>query len=339
MKILAIDIGGTNIKYAYMLEDSSITSRGSIPTPQTGREELIAALTRLFKQEPGVQGIAISMPGIIDADEGYCAMGGALRYNDDFYLRHELFSHCPVRIVMDNDAKCAATAEATVGALKDVSDGFVLLFGTMIGGGIIKNHVLHRGPHFSAGEVSYIITSHDEGPTCEGVWGNQCGTPALCANYAKVKGVDPDFIDGVKFFEAVNSGESEALDCLDHYAYDIAVQIFNIQNIVDPERFAIGGGISAQPAFIEAIRANLQKLYATCPYFVSQAEVVSCKFQNDANLVGALQCYLRGVDEREYFVNKEDMDGSIEKSEERSDEDEEEKAPEGKVLVNNFSKE
>ena len=65
-----------------------------------------------------------------------------------------------------------------------------------------------------------------------------------------------------------------------------------IQTILDPERFAIGGGISAQPVFINYIQNNLNKLYAECPYHVPHAEVVSCKFQNDANLVGALQCYL-----------------------------------------------
>ena len=68
------------------------------------------------------------MPGIIDTKNDYCAMGGALRYNDDFYLRHALYELCPVKISIENDAKCAALAEAAAGALKDVNDGFVLIF-------------------------------------------------------------------------------------------------------------------------------------------------------------------------------------------------------------------
>jgi predicted NBD/HSP70 family sugar kinase len=66
-------------------------------------------------------------------------------YNDDFYFRHVLYERCPVRIVIENDAKCAAMAEAGKGALKDVSDGLVLIFGTMIGGGIIHDHKLLSG--------------------------------------------------------------------------------------------------------------------------------------------------------------------------------------------------
>lgn len=75
------------------------------------------------------------MLGIIDSDNGCCAMGGALEYNTDFYLRHSLYERCPVKIHMENDAKCAAMAEAAAGSLRDVEDGFVLIFGTMIGGG------------------------------------------------------------------------------------------------------------------------------------------------------------------------------------------------------------
>ncbi|MDO5780926.1 MAG: ROK family protein [Eubacteriales bacterium] len=292
MQILVVDIGGTFIKYACMTENMEILRRGKVKTPKIGREELIETIGNIYDEMPGTEGIAISMPGIIDSENGYCFMGGALRYNDDFYLRDSLYQRCPVKIVMENDAKCAAMAEAAVGSLKDVEDGFVLIFGTMIGGGFIKNHILHRGKHFSAGEVSYINTGRDGIPTFANVWGNRCGTSALCKMYAEKKKIPSETVDGVMVFERVDAQEQEAMECLQKFTKEIAVQLFNIQTIVDPERFAIGGGISAQPVFIEYIRKNLEELYAKCPYHVPHAEVVSCKFQNDANLVGALQCFL-----------------------------------------------
>lgn len=54
------------------------------------------------------------------------------------------------------------------------------------------------------------------------------------------------------------------------FTREVAVQIFNIQTVLDPERFAIGGGISAQPVLIEYIKDNLKALYAACPYYVPQ---------------------------------------------------------------------
>ena len=292
MQILVVDIGGTWIKYACMTENMDILNRGKVKTPQSGREELIETIGKIYDQMPEAEGIAISMPGIIDSENGYCFMGGALRYNDDFYLRQSLYERCPVRIVMENDAKCAAMAEAAVGSLKDVEDGFVLIFGTMIGGAFIKNRRLHRGRHFAAGEVSYINTGREEMPTFSNVWGNRCGTSGLCRMYAQKKRLAPESVDGIMVFEGVKRQEADAMECLQRFTKEIAVQLFNIQTILDPERFAIGGGISAQPVFIEYIKNNLTELYAGCPYQVPHAEVVSCKFQNDANLIGALQCFL-----------------------------------------------
>ena len=240
-----------------------------------------------------MEGITISLPGIIDAENGYVVMGGALRYNDDFYLRHALFQRCRTKIHLENDAKCAAMAEAAAGSLKDVSDGFVLIFGTMIGGAYIHDHRLLRGRHFSAGEVSYITTIRNGYPDQDVVLGNRCGVPRLCRKYAGRKRLSPDAVDGVRLFQDAQAGDEIALDCINEFAHEIAVQIFNIQTVLDPERFAIGGGISAQPMLIEAIRKNLKKLYGVCLYDIPQAEVVTCKFQNDANLYGALHCFLQ----------------------------------------------
>ena len=292
MDILAIDIGGTFIKYAHMTESAGILARGKVPTPQSGREELIEAIGKIYDSMPAADGLAICMPGIIDSENGYCVTGGALRYNDDFYLRHVLYERCPVRIVIENDAKCAAVAEAKMGSLKGVREGLVLIFGTMIGGGIIHNHELLRGRHFSAGEVSYIIPHAESRASFENLWGNRNGTPRLCRLYAEKKGLDPDTVDGLMVFNAVNAGEKEAIDSLIKFTRGIAVQIFNLQTILDPERIAIGGGISAQPVLIEYIKKHLDRLYSDCPYQIPRAEIVTCKFQNDANLIGALQCFL-----------------------------------------------
>lgn len=293
MSILVCDIGGTFIKYAVMNPDLSILRRGKIATPTTGREDFLAALSGLYEEnKEDVDGIAISLPGIIDAGNGYIAMGGALTFNNDFYLRHDLYERCPVPIVMENDAKCAAYAEATVGSLQDVANGFVLIFGTMIGGAFIHNHELYRGRHFSAGEVSYITTRGSGLPEDHSIFGIRCSVPKLCRDYAQRAKLDPEKVDGELFFAAVNRGEETAIDCLNEFAHKVAVQIFNLQTVLDPERIAIGGGISAQPAFVEAIRRQLKKLYSVCSFDLPRAEVVTCKFRNDANLVGALQSYL-----------------------------------------------
>jgi predicted NBD/HSP70 family sugar kinase len=295
MSVLAIDVGGTAVKYAEIDRERRFLTRGSVPTPTEGREALVETIGRLYDAAADCEGIAIAMPGIIDPENGYVRMGGALRYNDDFYFREALRARCPVPVWMENDANCAAIAEAAEGCLKDVPNGMLLVFGTMVGGALIRDHELYRGSHFSAGEVSYLITRQDGLPSGETLWGERCGVPGLCRAYARAKGLPEGEVDGRRVFRAVGEGEPEALRALEEYAAEIAVQIFNLQNVYDPDRFAIGGGISAQPALIDAIRAQLGRLYAACPYRVRQAEIAACRFRNDANLYGAYFCYLQNV--------------------------------------------
>lgn len=294
MNLLVTDIGGTFIKYAVMDGEMRFLEKGKIPTPKTCPEDLVEVLGQLYDKAlaRGVEGLAICLPGIIDSDKGHVLMGGALRYNDGFDLGPALQERIHAPIYMENDAKCAAMAEAAAGSLSDVKDGLVIILGTMIGGGIIKDGKLWRGKHFSAGEVSYISTDRDHEPARETVWGNRSSVLSLCRAYAKEKGLPEHRVSGELVFEAVADGDAAAIACLDAFTKEVAVQLFNLQTILDPERIAIGGGISAQPVLIEYIRKHLNEWYETFPYPITRAEIVPCKFLNDANLYGAYQCFV-----------------------------------------------
>ena len=291
MNITVIDVGGTFIKHALMNEQSEILQRGKVPTPQTNRADFLNAIVDIYQSYSNAQGLALSMPGIIDAVNGICLTCGALDYNNGLHIIDELQSKIPVKITVENDAKCAALAEASVGALADVNDGFVLIFGTGVGGAFIKDHKVWRGSHFAAGEVSINITDPDNDSSNENNFvGYKCGVPQLCRYFAQEKNLPVDEVDGVMIFNAVEQNDPVAVDCLDRFTRRVAVEIFNLQMLFDPQRFAIGGGISAQPSFIRSIKKNLNTLYDDCwVQLPNRAEIVVCKFQNDANLIGALQ--------------------------------------------------
>ena len=96
-------------------------------------------------------------------------------------------------------------------------------------------------------------------------------------------------------FEAVAAGDQAAIRSLDTYTKEIAVQLFNLQTVLDPEKIAIGGGISAQPVLIEYIRKHLAGFYESFPYPITRGEIVPCRFLNDANLYGAYQCFVKNM--------------------------------------------
>lgn len=297
MDFLIFDVGGQAIKYALMNEKAEFIEKGNVPTPTDTIENFVVTVGEIFdKYENTIEGIGMSMPGRIDSDRGYLYTGGALEYNNDKEMASILEKRCPVPITIENDGKCAALAESWIGNLKDCVDSIVIVIGTGIGGGIIKDKKLHKGIHSIAGEFGFIHTNSSETQDKNsGMFSSLCGTPALCSSVANVKSLPIEEVDGYKVFQYAKSGDTDVLTILDDYCYNLSLQIYNLQHIYDPEKFAIGGGISKQDIFIEYIQKNIEKCASEIPYLI-KPEILRCKFFNDSNLIGALYTYLTKFD-------------------------------------------
>lgn len=293
MNYLVFDVGGSAIKYALMNEKAEIYEKGQVSTPEDTIEHFVETIGSIFDSyKEKIEGIAISMPGRIDSDKGYAYTGGALLYNYDQPIVQILQKRCPVPIAIENDGKAAALAEVWMGNLSDCNDGIVVVLGSGIGGGIIKDKKLHKGCHFTAGEFSCILTNNKLSKNNSPMWAHQSGFSALLKPVAKVKKIPLKQLDGHKVFEMANQGDEEVLKILDDYCYKLVIQLFNLQYIYDPEKIAIGGGISAQDILMEYIQRNVEKIANSLEYNIVVPQVVCCKFRNDSNLIGALFNYI-----------------------------------------------
>ncbi|GKU26473.1 ROK family protein [Clostridium folliculivorans] len=295
MEFLVLDVGGSSIKYAVMNEKAEFFEKGKVPTPVDKIENFINSVGEIYDiYKHRVKGIAMSMPGRIDSDRGYLYTGGSLEYNTNKEIVALLQKRCPVPITVENDGKCAALAEAWLGSLKDCEDGIVVILGTGVGGGIIKDKKLHKGKNFIAGEFSFIFTNNAAFQSeYSHMWAGQAGVSGLCIPVAKIKNLPIEEVDGVKVFEYANAGDKDVLNILDDYCYRLVLQLFNLQYIYDPERISIGGGISKQEVLIKYIKTNIEKHFNKLnPNIGIKPEVTTCKFYNDSNLIGALYNYL-----------------------------------------------
>ena len=293
-KILAIDIGGTFIKHAVMIGTRSfkITARNKIPTPKTNHEELLTALTNIFNAHDDAQGIAVSMPGLIDTFKGVCISSGALDFSNGHCIAEELQNMCGVPVTVENDANCAALAEIKSGSLVGVKNALVLVFGTAVGGAVIHDGQLYRGSHFCAGEVSFQLKNLQGKIVDDNFYGQSLGAVAFQKNCAEILGMPQEELTGEMIFDLIADNDDDMLDALYKYAHSVAAMIFNLQVLFDPEKFALGGGISQQQSFIDAVQDKIDELYADAPLYLPRPEVVACKYHNDANLFGALYRYL-----------------------------------------------
>ena len=108
---------------------------------------------------------------------------------------------------------------------------------------------------------------------------------------AKELGLAEDELNGEEAFKYCNEGNEKALKALTEYCDILAMGLWNIQATVDPEKIAIGGGISRQPILMEYINKSLEKSYSKMPIPIPRVKIVNCKYFNDSNLIGALANY------------------------------------------------
>lgn len=292
MKYLVFDVGGSAIKYALMDDALEMLEKGSEKTPLDSLESFKAAIKGIYeKYKSEVDGIAMSLPGLINRHTNKMKIPGALRYNLGVDILSELKSVTTDKFTIENDAKCAALCEVTYGNLKGTNVGAVCIIGSGIGGGITIGDNIFVGSNGFAGEFSYLSTSWDKMDGFNGKWGYDSSSNMLVAMVAKEKNISAEELNGVKVFEFCNVGDEKALKALSEFCDVLAMGLWNIQATVDPDKIAIGGGISRQPILLEYINKSLDKIYSKMPIPVPRVNIVNCKYFNDSNLIGALANY------------------------------------------------
>ena len=293
MRILCFDIGGTNTKYAVIDEDLNMTDKGKFPTIYSSLEDFVSAIMEVYdRHRDEIDGFAMSMPGVIDPETGYVHVAGSLsriifRMNLKEYLQERM--GCPVAI--GNDAKCAAMAELGYGSLKDSKNAIVITLGTGIGGCVIVNREIVYGNNLYAGEFSFIRPGYDRNSVIP--WAHRNGAAGLLNRVQEQLETDQQF-SGEEIFEMANNGNEKVLAALDQFTYELARQLYNLQCVFDPEKIAIGGGISAQPLLFEYLDNSLNLVKKQVDRLAPpKPVVVTCQYNNDSNLIGAMYKFIK----------------------------------------------
>lgn len=285
---LAIDIGGTYIKYAEVNKNLEITNSNKIRTPNN--KALFLKILRNALSEKAIAGVAISCPGKVDSEKGIVFNGGRVPYLHEFNFKKFFKDNFNLPCVVLNDAKAAALAELAKGNLKNTTNGVILVLGTGVGGGIIVNGSLLQGSTFSAGEFSLVLREPDQANRSN-IMGTSGSAVLFIEQAASILNLT-DKHDGIAVFEAIKSKENEQLTHLfETYCLEIAYLIVSLQSILDIEKVVIGGGISEQITLINEIKKQYTWIREGDLKFnekIKPLEIATSKFKNNANLLGAV---------------------------------------------------
>lgn len=307
---IGLDIGGTNSVTAAVSEDGKIFKKEMRRTPSKKEPRIIIksivdllrfieewSLNKRFE----IVGIGLGIPGLIDFTTGVVEILPNFPKMKGFPIIDELKKYFSYKLRYENDASAALLGEYRFGAGKGVDDLICFTLGTGIGGAVLIDGKLLRGPEGFAGELGHITLDPD-GPLCG--CGNRGCLEALASAPAivrraneimyerKIKTSLSGYLEGEEELTAsLIAREADKGDFLAQNIYEevgrwLGIAIGSLANIFNTHLFLIGGGIANagnilfNPMKEEAFKRAL-------PGIRDKIEIKKFKFGEDAGVIGA----------------------------------------------------
>ncbi len=248
---IGIDLGGTKIEIAVLAPDGSEALRHRIPTPPGGYAATVQAIAELVRDTEAQLGltasVGIGIPGVISPATGRVKNANSTTLNGHPF-DHDVSRLLGREVRVENDANCFALSEAADGAGAGRHLVFGIILGTGVGGGIVVDGRVHRGPHGVAGEwghnpLPWPQPGEIPGPQC---W---CGLRGCLETYvagpALARDCDgPEALDASRLPERAAAGETRARQALARHADRLARGLAQVVNLLDPDAIVLGGGLS-----------------------------------------------------------------------------------------------
>jgi glucokinase len=246
---IGIDIGGTKIAVGLVGREGTIRVSQTTPTPVCeGAGAIIQCVIRLSRdilacaRDYEVVGAGVGTAGQVDPSRG------VIRYANENLpgwtgtpVAQLLSDALSLAVAIDNDVKAMALGEGRYGAGIGFDEIFYITVGTGIGGAIVHGGKLWRGAMGSAGEVGYIVSGWEGGRPL--IIEHRVGGPALAARYCQLAG-ETSNLTLTDVAQRAFEGDHLAASVIRDGAR-ILGQVFQpIINLLDPQIFIIGGGVS-----------------------------------------------------------------------------------------------
>lgn len=297
---IGIDLGGTTIKGGIVNDQGKILHERSLKTESHRGyahvlKDLVGLIDEFLLLSPDEKALGIGIPGILSGDGSTIVSCPNLQWKNVF-LKKDLEVILKREVLLVNDATAACIAEAAFGSTAGKANSVMLTLGTGVGGGVIINNRIISGAHGVASEVGHMRME-------ENFYSCACGkngcletfsSATALIRYCKMlmeAGAESSLasvleFDGKAIMVAAQAGDALALEAVNRLAKYLGRAIATISDIIDPEIYTIGGGLSNAGIFLlEKIKAEAWK-YLTYPEN-AVPEIVLATFRNEAGIIGA----------------------------------------------------
>jgi glucokinase len=287
MQVLGIDVGGTKIEIASVVDGRQARTPERIPTPLDNSDALLDGLEQLarqvIEQDGAPEAIGVGVPSQIDFATGTVIASVNIPL-EGVPLRDELERRFGLPVFVDNDANVAALAEAHLVEGGPARHLLMLTLGTGVGGGVIIDGTVFRGATGLGAELGHMVIQAD-GRKCPG---RTCPNRGCIEAYCSGSALEIAAGRSGREVEAdARAGDKEALGHLEDLGRWLGVGIANFVNIFEPEHIVIGGGLGSSASDLFLDTAVEEARSRALPAGFERLRVSLAKGGSDAGVIGA----------------------------------------------------
>lgn len=297
---IGLDIGGTKIAGAVVDATGTILAEHTEPTPVESDaatvEAVLLGMIERLRAGREVDAIGIGAAGSVAWPGGTILWAPNNAYRD-WPVRDRLEKATELPVVVDNDANVAALAEARLG--ETYPNMLLITVGTGIGGGLVLDGQIYRGPTGMGAELGHIVVNPD-GPRCG------CGNRGCLEAYASGTALtrmgreaaedDPDgliawlgdgHVTGHTVVTAVEQGDAVAADLFARLGRWLGVGIASLANVFEVDAVVVGGGLVETGELLLGPARRAAREFAYAPTARRVAPIVVARFGAAAGKIGA----------------------------------------------------
>lgn len=237
---IGLDVGGTSIRAGGMDRSGALIGQIKVPTCENVRtgEDLIEKLAALVRGVPGwesARAVGVGVPGAVDPADGRITVADNLTLLNGLPLARRLEAALGKPVLLENDARAAALAEACAGAGAGKSAVCYMTISTGLGGAFVRDGRIYRGSRNMGAYLCRMIL--DGGRSCEELLS---GT-SLRRRLSRALGRPVESAGEV--FDLALAGDPAAAALAETFKDHLAALFLNLAVTFDPDVIVAGGGV------------------------------------------------------------------------------------------------
>ena len=264
---IGIDLGASKIESVVLDEQGNEKHRQRVDCPKNYNsiiEEIKKIVSEIESKIDKTLPLGVCHPGVHSPQSGLVKNAPNCIWIEKKPFQKDLREALGREVFCESDANCFALSEAIDGAGKHYKIVYGIILGSGTGGGLVIDKQIVNGPNGIAGEwghnqLPYMAAKKENLNTTSL---RESEIESFISGMGLAKKYNKRYKQNLKakeIFELYRKHDIEADKFIDEFKINLAMSLSTIINILDPDAFVFGGGVSNSIDFFPEIQTLVKK--------------------------------------------------------------------------------